>query len=106
MNPKVKPVKIRKVQLVIYRQRLVRLLKTYSASLTDTCAISTASCTNQEKILFRAKIHNIVSCIAPENAATRVPPSLIQIIQQLSYLNEVLNTAKFDLEWREHVFMV
>ena len=52
--------------------------------------LESSSCTNQGKILFRANIHNIVSCIALENAATCVPPSLIQIIQQLSYLNEVL----------------
>jgi hypothetical protein len=58
----------------------------------------------KQRFDLEAEIHDIVSCIAPGNAAARVPPSLVQIIQKLPYLNEILDTAKLDLEWREHVF--
>ena len=58
----------------------------------------------KQRFDLEAEIHDIVSCIAPGNAAACVPPSLVQIIQKLPYLNEILDTAKLDLEWREHVF--
>ena len=58
----------------------------------------------KQRFDLEAEIHDIASCIAPGNAAACVPQSLVQIIQKLPYLNEILDTAKLYLEWREHVF--
>lgn len=58
----------------------------------------------QQRFDLDSEIYYIIQCISPQKAAARVPPSLVEVVKKLPYLNEVLDAKKLDAEWRQHVF--
>ena len=58
----------------------------------------------QQRFDLDSEIYDIIQCISPQKAAARVPPSLVEVVKKLPYLNEVLDAKKLDAEWRQHVF--
>ena len=48
------------------------------------------------------EVLEVVQCISPAKAASRIPPTLAHIFQKLPYLADLLDVKKPDQEWREH----
>ena len=58
----------------------------------------------QQHFGLDSEIYDIIQCISPQKAAARIPPSLVEVVKKLPYLNEVLDAKKLDTKCRQHIF--